>query len=122
VFRAAYAKRRCRGAGNGFLRRAAEGFTTKQPFAFGMKSGEPVGLAGIWESWRKPDSDEIVRTFAVITCEPNSLLGQLHDTMPVIVRLAAYDRWLANIEPDLRDLLEPYPSEATKMEPLAVLS
>jgi hypothetical protein len=30
--------------------------------------------------------------------------------MPVILPLDAYDRWLANIEPDPRDLLVPFQS------------
>ena len=30
--------------------------------------------------------------------------------MPVIIPAGSYDRWLANIEPDPRDLLVPYPS------------
>ena len=120
MFRSAYAKRRCLVPVTAFYEwKATEGAKVKQPYAIGLKSGEPFGLAGIWESWRKPDSEEIIRTFAVITCEPNSLVGQLHDRMPVIVRPAAYDRWLANIEPDPRDLLEPYPSEAMKIWPVS---
>ena len=26
----------------------------KQPYAIGMKSGEPFALAGIWENWKRP--------------------------------------------------------------------
>ena len=35
--------------------------------------------------------------------------------MPVIIPPEAYDRWLANIEPDPRDLLVPYPAELMRM-------
>ena len=35
--------------------------------------------------------------------------------MPVILPPDAYDRWLANIEPDPRDLLVPFPSEQMRM-------
>ena len=33
-------------------------------------------------------------------------------------RPIAYDRWLANIEPDPRDLLVPFPSELMKIWPI----
>ena len=34
--------------------------------------------------------------------------------MPVILPPDAYDRWLANLEPDPRDLLVPFPSQLMK--------
>jgi putative SOS response-associated peptidase YedK len=39
--------------------------------------------------------------------------------MPVVIPAKSYDRWLANIEPDPRDLLVPYPSELMKMWPIS---
>ena len=41
------------------------------------------------------------------------------DRMPVILPPEAYDRWLANIEPDPRDLLVPFPSELMKTWPIS---
>jgi putative SOS response-associated peptidase YedK len=120
MFRSAYAKRRCLVPVDGFYEwKAIEGSKAKQPYAIGLKSGEAFGLAGIWESWKKPDSNEIVRTFCIITCEPNSLMASVHDRMPVIIRPAAYERWLSNIEPDPRDLLAPYPAELMRMWPVS---
>jgi putative SOS response-associated peptidase YedK len=37
--------------------------------------------------------------------------------MPVILPREAYERWLAGIEPDPRDLMVPYPSEPMTMWP-----
>ena len=39
--------------------------------------------------------------------------------MPAILPPDAYDRWLANIEPDPRDLLVPFPSELMKIWPIS---
>ena len=39
--------------------------------------------------------------------------------MPVILPTDAYDRWLANLEPDPRDLLVPFPSEQIKSWPIS---
>ena len=36
---------------------------------------------------------------------------QIHDRMPVILPPDAYNRWLANLEPDPHDLLVPFASE-----------
>jgi putative SOS response-associated peptidase YedK len=85
-----------------------------------MRSGAPFALAGIWESWRHPETDEVVRTFAVITAPANAMIEAIHDRMPVVLAPASYERWLAGVEPDPRDLLVPYPSEAMTMWPVSV--
>jgi putative SOS response-associated peptidase YedK len=119
-FRGAYAKRRCLlPIDNFFEWRAIKGAKTKQPYAIGMKSGDPFALAAIWENWKRPETEEWVRTFAVITCPANDLMAHIHDRMPVIVPPIAYERWLANVEPDPRDLLVPFPSEPMAMWPIS---
>ena len=121
MFRAAYAKRRCLLPVDNFFewaKVAAKG--PKQPYAVGMKSGEPFALAAIWESWRRPQTDEIVRTFCVITTTANALLAGIHDRMPVILPPETFDRWLSPIEPDPRDLLVPYAEEPMTLWPLSL--
>jgi putative SOS response-associated peptidase YedK len=119
-FRNAYERRRCLlPIDNFFEWRAIRGAKAKQPYAIGMKTGEPFALASIWENWQRPGTEEWVRTFAVITCPANGLMAQIHDRMPVIIPPDAYDRWLANIEPDPRDLLVPFPSEPMTMWPIS---
>jgi putative SOS response-associated peptidase YedK len=104
---------------NFFEWRAIKGAKPKQPYAIGMKSGDPFALAAVWENWRRPGTEEWLRTFAVITCPANDLMAQIHDRMPVIVPGEGYDRWLANIEPDPRDMLVPFPSEPMTMWPIS---
>lgn len=60
-------------------------------------------------------TEEWVRSFAVVTCPANELMVQIHDRMPVIVPPEGYDRWLANVEPDPRDMLAPYLPEPMTM-------
>ena len=67
------------------------------------------------ENLKRPTTSERVRTFYVITCRANELVADIHDRMPVILPPAAYDRWLANIKRDPRDLLVPFPSELVKI-------
>ncbi|MFM9847976.1 MAG: SOS response-associated peptidase [Hyphomicrobiaceae bacterium] len=119
-FRDAYQRRRCiLPIDNFFEWKAVKGQRTKQPYAIAMKNGEPFALAAIWERWRRPGSDEWVRTFCILTCPANDLVSAVHDRMPVIAPVTAYDRWLSNIEPDPRDLLVPYPSEPMAMWPIS---
>jgi putative SOS response-associated peptidase YedK len=120
MFRAAYAKRRCIVPVDNFFEwKAVIGRSAKQPYAIGMQTGEPFAIAGIWESWTDPGTGERVRTFCIITTTANALVATIHTRMPVILPPAAYARWLANIEPDPRDLLVPFAAEAMRMWPIS---
>jgi putative SOS response-associated peptidase YedK len=117
-FRTAYAKRRALlPIDNFFEWQKIKG--PKQPYAIAMKSGEPFALAALWESWRQPESGEIIRTFCVITTDANELVAPIHNRMPVIIPPEAYDRWLSPVEPDPRDLLAPYPAQPMTMWPIS---
>ena len=86
TFRDAYKRRRCLTPIDNFFEwKAIRGLKPKQPYAFGMKSGEPFALAGIWENWQRPGTGEWVRTFAIITTNSNELVRPIHDRMPVII-------------------------------------
>lgn len=119
-FRDAYERRRCLLPVDSFFEwQAIKGARAKQPYAIAMKSGEPFALAAIWENWRKPGTEEWIRTFAIITTEANELLRDIHDRMPVIIPREPYDRWLCCIEPDPRALLVPYPAEPMRLWPIS---
>jgi putative SOS response-associated peptidase YedK len=121
MFRAAYARRRCLVPVDSFFewgKVAAKG--PKQPYAVAMKSAEPFALAGIWESWRRPGTEDVVRTFCIITTSANALLAGIHDRMPVILDAGSFDRWLSPLEPDPRDLLVPYPEEPMTLWPVSL--
>jgi putative SOS response-associated peptidase YedK len=120
MFRAAYARRRCLLPVDNFFEWRSTRGKARQPYAVGMKSGEPFALGAIWEGWKRPGNEEWVRTFAVVTTAANGLVAQIHDRMPVIIPPIAYDRWLANVEPDPRDLLVPFPSEPMAMWPIGM--
>jgi len=78
---------------------------------FELKSGEPFSFAAIWE---KTDRFGDRRNCcSLLTCEPNSIVGEVHGRMPVILKPEQYDTYL-NAPPeqvkDLLDILLPYPS------------
>jgi putative SOS response-associated peptidase YedK len=73
-----------------------------------------MALAGLWESWRSRSSGERVRSFAIVTTEPNELCAQLHNRMPVVLAPEGWPAWLGEEPADeahLKALLAPYPSE-----------
>ena len=54
TFRDAYKCRRCLVPIDNFFEwKAIRGLKPKQPYAIGMKSGEPFALAGNWENWQR---------------------------------------------------------------------
>jgi putative SOS response-associated peptidase YedK len=59
-----------------------------------------------------------LRTFAIITTDANELVGNIHDRMPLILPVAAYERWLSE-EPDPRDVMRPFPAEPMRMWPIS---
>jgi putative SOS response-associated peptidase YedK len=82
-----------------------------------LKSGQPFALAGIWETWLNPATNEETRNFAIITCPPNEMMATIHDRMPVLLHPEDYKRWLSD-EPDPADLLKPFPAELMTMWPI----
>jgi putative SOS response-associated peptidase YedK len=76
AFREAFRQRRCLVPVDNFYewQKTPSG---KQPYAIALKGGGLMALAGIWENWRSP-AGERVRSFAVITTEPNELCARLH--------------------------------------------
>ena len=74
-----------------------------------------MALAGLWENWRSP-AGEWVRSFAIVTTEPNALCAELHNRMPVVLGPETWPAWLGEESADARQLkaiLAPYRRLAT---------
>jgi len=111
-FRSAFSKRRCLIVADGFYEWKKEG-TKKIPLYFHMKSKEPFGLAGLYETWTSQDKTEI-KSCAIITTAANKLIAPIHDRMPVIVPKKQEQVWISDKMEDkatLLSILKPYPAE-----------
>jgi putative SOS response-associated peptidase YedK len=120
MFRGAYRARRALMPIDGFFEwRGTKGQRgRRQPYAVAMADGSPFTLAAIWESWRRPDTGEDIRTFTVVTCPANELIAEIHDRMPVIIAADDRDRWIGEAsDPD--DLMGPYPAHLMTMWPIS---
>ena len=117
-FKSAYASRRCIIPVDGFYEwRAIDGQRSKQPVFIHANTGQPIAVAGIWESWRDPtDNSEAsapLRTCAILTTEANSTIEPIHNRMPVILDERDWAAWLdrSTLQEQLESLLAPAPDD-----------
>ena len=95
----------------------------KTPMYITLKSNEPFAFAGLWDTWKSPDGEQI-RTCTLITTQPNELVASIHNRMPAILSYEAREEWL---DPSLHDehvllpLLTSYPAEEMSARPVSRL-
>ncbi len=85
----------------------------KIPYLIKMKNSEPFTFAGLWDRW-VDGNGEVVISATIITTEPNGLMKDIHNRMPVIIPEEERSRWLSaeSAGPELLELLKPYPEDA----------
>lgn len=93
AFREAFRRRRCLVPVDSFYEWKREG-SIRQPYRVVRDDGRPLALAGLWAGWRDPETEQVRRTFTIVTTTPNDAIADLHDRMPVVVPDDAWARWL----------------------------
>jgi putative SOS response-associated peptidase YedK len=82
----------------------------KQPWYFTARDGSPaLTAAGLWDEWKNLETGEPLKSCAMIICEPNEFVAEIHDRMPVLLAQDDIEPWLtgtAGIE-----LLKPAPND-----------
>jgi putative SOS response-associated peptidase YedK len=112
MFRKAFELRRCLVPVDNFYewKKTATG---KQPYAIALADRGLMALAGIWENWHSP-AGEWIRSFAIITTQPNELCAEIHNRMPAVLSPEMWPAWLgehpATVQ-DLKAMLAPYPAK-----------
>jgi putative SOS response-associated peptidase YedK len=115
AFRTPLRRSRCIVPADGFYEWKSMG-KEKIPYFIRMKDERPFAMAGLYDTW-KNESGEKIRTFTIITTDPNDLVRRIHDRMPAILERSDVDRWL---DPDLTDpgelksMLGPYEEDGMK--------
>lgn len=97
AYRAAYRRRRCIVLADGFYEWRREG-SAKTPYLIGLASGEPFGLAGLWENWTDKETGEHVQSATLITTSANEFMEPLHHRMPMVLQRDRADDWLGGDE------------------------
>jgi putative SOS response-associated peptidase YedK len=115
TFKKSFYERRCLVLADSFYEwMTVPGQSIKRPFRFLLKSEQPFAFAGIW---KEQDSEEGKEPHcAIITTEPNGIVGKVHDRMPAILRPEAEAEWLDfDTSPEQAlELLRPYPDSEMK--------
>jgi putative SOS response-associated peptidase YedK len=93
-FRAALKRRRCLVIADGFYewRRVSER-GPKQPYLIRRVDREPMGFAGLYETWSDPSGGEI-DTACIITVGANRLMSHVHERMPAMLARESFSMWL----------------------------
>jgi putative SOS response-associated peptidase YedK len=117
-FRAAVKRRRCLIIADAYYewRRGAKR-AAGQPFMIRRPNREPMGFAGLCETWSDPHGGEI-DTACIITTPPNALIATIHDRMPAIIAPRDFAFWLDNDGVEAfaaTALLRPAPDDALEM-------
>jgi len=116
-FRHGIKYRRCIVPVSGFYEWDRSVAKKKQPYFIRMANQPLMPLAGLWETWKSPEGD-VLETFSILTTSANSLLGKIHDRMPVILSPDAFNFWLSPNMHDtsqLEPLYAPYNSDEMEM-------
>ena len=86
----------------------------KQPFYFRRKGGKPFAFAALWTPAHELGG---IGSAALITTDPNEMVAQVHDRMPVLLTADDAPAWLDSTTEDpakLLPLLRPF--DPTDME------
>jgi putative SOS response-associated peptidase YedK len=88
----------------------------KQPWYFTACDGSPaLTIAGLWDEWRDRATGETLKSCTMIITEPNSLVAEVHDRMPVLLAEQDYEPWLSGaagtelLKPAADDVLQRWP-------------
>jgi putative SOS response-associated peptidase YedK len=120
-FRSAFKRGRCLVVADGFYEWQKAG-KAKQPFHIRFKEDHPFAFAGLAEHWHR--GEQTIDSCTIITTDPNELMADIHDRMPVILSPNDYDLWL---DPEfegkekLLSLLSPFPADEMTAYPVNTL-
>ena len=112
AFRTAFAQRRCLILADGFFEwQKVDPKAPKVPMYFQLSDKKPFAFAGLWETWHASAENKIL-SCTIITCQPNELVAQVHNRMPVILDSQHAWDWIGEKDPQkLQLMLTPFPAE-----------
>jgi putative SOS response-associated peptidase YedK len=125
AFRNALKHRRCLIPADGFYEWHGKS-GNKQPYYLCLPSGEPLGFAGLYEIWEDKEAPGAspYKSCTIITTDASDSVKNVHNRMPLILKLEAYDEWLdpGNKEPfKIEELLKTAHVKELKCYPVSRL-
>ncbi|UTJ07428.1 SOS response-associated peptidase [Arcobacter roscoffensis] len=93
TFREAFRFKRCIIPINGFYEWQVED-KEKTPFFVKDMKEDYLAVAGIWDEYFEEQLNMNIVTLALITCDANDKLGEIHHRMPVVLEKKDFSTWL----------------------------
>jgi putative SOS response-associated peptidase YedK len=90
----------------------------KVRYLFTRTDGDFLALAGLYDTWKTPEGDELT-SCVIITTMPNELVAPVHDRMPVILGEGDEAAWLSPDETEsefLLSMLRPAPDDLLRAQ------
>jgi putative SOS response-associated peptidase YedK len=113
-FRTAFKRKRCLIPASGYYE-WQETPHGRQPYYFTRRGASVMTIAGLWDEWRHPDTNELMRSCTMIIGEPNRFVAEVRNRMPVILEPRQFDSWLSGkaglefLRPAGEKVLKKYP-------------
>lgn len=109
AYKGPFQRKRCLIPADGFYEWKATHDGGKQPMRIALHSRPIFSFAGLYDTWISPEGEKI-STCTIITTEPNTLVKDIHDRMPVILPEEDEHKWLEHGQhPEvLHAMLKPY--------------
>lgn len=92
AFKNALRRRRCLVPADGYYEWQGSA-KPKRPYFIHRRDGQPIGLAGLAETWVGPNGEEL-DTVAIVTAAASADLSVLHHRVPVTIHANDFARWL----------------------------
>jgi putative SOS response-associated peptidase YedK len=92
AFKNAMKRRRCLIPADGYYEWQVSD-KRKRPHFIHRRDGQPIGLAGLAETWIGPNGEEL-DTVAIVTAPASPDLAVLHHRVPVTIEPGDFERWL----------------------------
>lgn len=103
------------------------------PFRIFMKDGSPMAVAGLWEEYTDKSTNEIYKTFSIVTTEANELMKKIHNNpkidgprMPLILPKEKQNDWLIDCKTEMdlkyiQSLIKPFDANLMEAYPVGKL-
>ena len=112
-FRKPLASQRCLVPATGFYEWKKDiGDKNKQPYYIHLRGGGIFAFAGLYDIWIDAEGYPL-ETFTIITTQPNKLMADIHNRMPVILSKGDEEKWLdpTTSVQEAMELLDSYPAK-----------
>ncbi len=86
----------------------------KPKYEISIPGQQPFGMAGLWQLWKNPKTNQWEPTFAVLTGEPNELVQPIHDRMTTFLEPRDYAEYLEPTERPPVHLLRVFDADAMR--------